>query len=63
MLSQLEEELIEDLGMMPLAPEQVSRLAARYDSCIVLANAQYASVSPCDEMADASRHANSNSHP
>ncbi len=42
LLSQLDEELVEELGMMPVAPDQLSRLAARYDSCIVLSNGQYA---------------------
>ncbi len=43
MLSRLDESLVEDLGMAPISdPKQLSRLAARYPSCIVLANAQYA---------------------
>jgi nickel-dependent lactate racemase len=46
LLSQLDEELVEELGMMPVEAEQLSRLAARYDSCIVLANAQYAQARP-----------------
>jgi nickel-dependent lactate racemase len=43
LLSRLDESLVEDLGMAPISdPEQLTRLAARYPSCIVLANAQYA---------------------
>jgi nickel-dependent lactate racemase len=42
LLSQLDESVVEDLGMAPMTePEDVERLARRHDSCIVLANAQY----------------------
>ncbi len=41
-LSALEDEVIEDLGLLPVSAGGVSRLTRRYDSCIVLANAQYA---------------------
>ncbi len=46
LLSRLDEDLVEELGMSPVAAEQISRLASRYDSCIVLANAQYAVARP-----------------
>jgi nickel-dependent lactate racemase len=52
LLSRLDEELVEDLGIMPVAADQVSRLAARYDSCIVLTNAQYAQARPSGETRD-----------
>ena len=42
LISRLDEDFVEDLGLLPVAPEQLSRLAARYGSCIVLENAQYA---------------------
>jgi nickel-dependent lactate racemase len=42
LLSQLDESLIEDLGIAPMTePEDVARLAQRRESCIVLANAQF----------------------
>ncbi len=41
LLSRLNASLIEELGMAPIeGPEQVARLAVRYPSCIVLANAR-----------------------
>lgn len=43
LLSQLNEELVESLGMAPVEqPSQIGRLPQRFDSCIVLANAQHA---------------------
>lgn len=42
LVSRLDEDFVEDLGLLPVASEQLSRLAARYGSCIVLENAQYA---------------------
>ncbi len=42
LVSRLEDDFVEDLGLLPVAPGQLSRLAARYGSCIVLENAQYA---------------------
>ncbi|MGD9724238.1 MAG: lactate racemase domain-containing protein [Pirellulales bacterium] len=42
LLSSLDHELVEDLGLLPLEAGQLSRLAARYGSCIVLTNAQHA---------------------
>lgn len=42
LLSQLDESLVDDLGMAPMTePADVERLARRHESCIVLANAQY----------------------
>jgi hypothetical protein len=42
LLSQLDESLVEDLGMAPMTEAaDVGRLARRHESCIVLANAQY----------------------
>ncbi len=44
LISRLDEELVEELGILPLEAGQLRRLAGQYDSCIVLANAQYAGV-------------------
>ncbi len=46
LISRLDDELVEELGMSPVTGEQVSRLASRYGSCILLANAQYAMARP-----------------
>jgi nickel-dependent lactate racemase len=48
-VSRLDEDLVEDLGISPIAADQVSRLAGRYDSCIVLGNAQLARAQPRGE--------------
>jgi len=46
LLSRLDASLVEDLDIVPLAdPEELTRLARRYRSCILLSNAAYASVS------------------
>jgi nickel-dependent lactate racemase len=42
LISRLDEDFVEDLGLLPVAPEQLSRLAARYGSCTLLENVQYA---------------------
>jgi nickel-dependent lactate racemase len=42
LVSRLDDELVEDLGISPLGPDQLSRLAARYDSCLVFENAHRA---------------------
>jgi len=43
LLSQLNEEVVEALGIAPVEqPSQIGRLPQRFDSCIVLANAQHA---------------------
>ncbi|MGO8753533.1 MAG: lactate racemase domain-containing protein [Thermoguttaceae bacterium] len=45
LLSRLEPSLVEDLNMVPLSdPQEISRLAQRYGSCILLANALHAVV-------------------
>lgn len=42
LLSQLDESVVEDLGIAPMTdPADVQRLARRHESCIVMANAQY----------------------
>jgi nickel-dependent lactate racemase len=49
-LSGLDEELVEDLGMASVAaPEEIARLAKRHPSCILLPDAQYTVASVCDE--------------
>ena len=45
LISQLQEAQVEELGIQPLAQTQLTRLAARYDSTIVLENAHRASPS------------------
>ncbi|MEX2112671.1 MAG: lactate racemase domain-containing protein, partial [Pirellulales bacterium] len=45
LLSRLDEELVENLGILPVQASQLSRLAARYESCVLLENAQHTSVS------------------
>lgn len=42
LISRLEDERVEELGISPLGPGQLTRLAARYDSCLVLENAHRA---------------------
>jgi len=42
LISRLDDDFVEDLGLLPVAPEQLSRLAARYGACLVMENAQYA---------------------
>jgi nickel-dependent lactate racemase len=49
-LSQLEEELVEEMGLAPLTDfDQLARLASRHESCIVLDDAQYAVATVADE--------------
>ena len=55
LLSRLDQELVENLGLLPVEAEQLSRLAARYDSCIVLENAQYAVAHAVDEAGSPAR--------
>jgi nickel-dependent lactate racemase len=50
LVSRLDDELVEDLGLLPLAADQLSRVASRYDSCTVLGNAQLAIASPPGEV-------------
>ena len=43
LLSQLDEEVVQQLGIAPIADvTELARLVRRSESCIVLANAQYA---------------------
>jgi hypothetical protein len=50
LLSGLPEDVVTDLGMAYVErPEDVARLAARHDSCILLAHAQYVLPSVVDE--------------
>lgn len=49
LVSRLEDESVEELGILPLDPAGVSRVVGRYPSCIVLANAQYAQARLEDE--------------
>lgn len=43
LLSCLDDEVVEDLGLAPVSDEdEITRLSSRFDSCIVLSNAQYA---------------------
>ena len=50
LLSQLEESLVEDLGIAPVGNiADVARLARRHESCIVLANAQRVLASTADD--------------
>ena len=49
-LSRLPEELVESLGFAPIEDsEQLGRLTQRFDSCIVLANAQHAAPRVADD--------------
>ena len=50
LLSRLDQDLVEQLGATPVTTdEQIARLASHHDSCIVLANAQYAVATPQEE--------------
>jgi nickel-dependent lactate racemase len=51
LLSRLDSDLVEDLGMTPIAADQIPRLVARYDACIVLSNSQYVLARPRDACA------------
>ncbi len=57
LISRLGDELVEELGMTPISADQLPRLAARYDSCVVLANAHYAIAHAPDEPATTARSA------
>jgi nickel-dependent lactate racemase len=49
-LSQLEDEVVEELGLAPIADfEQLARLASHHESCIVLDDSQYAVATVADE--------------
>jgi len=49
LISQLDEELVEELGIAPLELQHLSRIAQRYASCLVLTNSQYAVARPAVE--------------
>ncbi|HEV2969792.1 MAG TPA: lactate racemase domain-containing protein [Pirellulales bacterium] len=50
LMSRLDESVVENLGMAPVAVEaDIGRLARRYRSCVLLANAQYAQPTPLEE--------------
>ncbi len=57
LVSRLEAELVEELGLVPLAADDVSRLARRFDSCLVLANAHHAIALPAPDAARRRSHA------
>jgi nickel-dependent lactate racemase len=52
LVSRLDDEAVEELGLLPLSPGAVSRVAQRHKSCIVLANAQYARARPSGETVE-----------
>jgi lactate racemase-like protein len=50
-LSQLEEELVEEMGLAPITDfDQLARLASHHESCLVLDDAQYAVATVTDEL-------------
>lgn len=50
LLSGLDDEVVETLGMAPVADaDEIPRLAARHESCILLGNAQHAAAIPLDD--------------
>ncbi len=52
LLSRLDDEVVEPLGIAPVDNvAELARLAARHESCILLANAQYADVTPVEDGA------------
>ncbi len=55
LVSELADDLVEDLGLLPLSADSVSHVAGRYGSCLVLANAQYAQARPSGKSASAGR--------
>ena len=52
LISRLDEDLVEELGVSPVAADQLSKVAGRYDSCIVLTNAHYAMARPHREASE-----------
>lgn len=52
LISQLDDELVEELGLAPLEAEQLSRIAQRYDSCLVLTNSHHAIARPAVEESE-----------
>ncbi len=61
LVSRLDDELVESLGILPIGASQLSRLAARYESCVVLENAQYAVAVPDNEPSAPTRAVRSRS--
>ena len=55
LISQLRDDVVEDLGLLPLSADSVSHVAGRYGSCLVLANAQYAQARSSGDSALAAR--------
>ena len=51
LVSHLDDELVEELGVVPVDERGVARVAGHYESCIVLAGAQYARAQPPGEPA------------
>ncbi len=50
LLSRLDENVVEELGVAPVShSDEIARLSRRFDSCILLANAQYARATPAAE--------------
>jgi nickel-dependent lactate racemase len=52
LVSRLDDETVEELGLLPLSAGSVSRVAERHKSCIVLASAQYARARPSGETVE-----------
>jgi hypothetical protein len=53
LLSQLDDAVIEELGMAPVtAAAEIGRLARRHSSCIVLRNAQFAGPTAIEDTAE-----------
>ena len=53
LLSRLDESVVEDLGIAPVAaPADIARLARRHRSCILLGNAQYAKPTPVEDIVE-----------
>ena len=51
LLSQLEENDVEDLGMAYVSsPNEIAKLSTQYDSCVVLQDAQHASISLAEKV-------------
>jgi nickel-dependent lactate racemase len=48
LVSGLDDELVEELGMLPVSIDDLPRLVTRYESCTLLRNAQYAVAEPAD---------------
>ncbi len=56
LLSKLDESVVEDLGLAPVeSAADIGRLARRHDSCLLLANAQYAQPTLNEELAERTR--------